>query len=30
VPISLYVTVEMVNYCQAFFIDQDLEVRFFS
>ena len=27
VPISLYVTVEMVNYVQAFFIDQDLEVR---
>ena len=26
VPISLYVTVEMVNYFQAFFIDQDLEM----
>jgi len=27
VPISLYVTVEMVNYIQANFIDQDSEVR---
>ena len=26
VPISLYVTLEMVNYCQAFFIDNDLEM----
>jgi len=26
VPISLYVTMEMVNYCQAFFIDNDLEM----
>jgi hypothetical protein len=27
VPISLYVTIEMVNYIQAMFIDKDLEVR---
>lgn len=26
VPISLYVTMEMVNYVQAFFIDHDKEV----
>lgn len=26
IPISLYVTVELVNYCQAFFIDSDIDM----